>query len=557
MTRDFYILARKSAVGFLAFLLVFASTFSPVFMQPPIVRAVPGVPQTVIIVNPEIIGGITTTAGASVTTATAAVEQSVISKILNGLAWTVAKLAVQSITRSMVNWINSGFDGSPAFVSDLTENLQLLGDAVAEDFFNNLDVVVENQTGFNIRSPFQDQIEDKIREEYYLTSSSYGFGSRYAYTGGNVSDDPNAFIRGDFSKGGFNAWLSTSRNPQNNPFGAYLLATNELTNRVNSASEKRKTELGWGNGFLSWRGNCGTSGARLSPFPDSLSQGPDTASLARDVTISADGTATLGPSKPASAKAPKAPISLSQKDDCLGQRIKTPGSIIEDQLASTLGSGVRQLELADSINEIVNALLGQMVSQVAGAVGLSGLSQPSSGGGRSYLDRATDAEQYSEVADNLSDGFKQTIENKIRQMMRYRSNLDKVRGVLESVIRACASPLYKGRFTSAVIEERIMGPTKELLDLLNIQTAVASSSITSLEALVGKIASAQNTSRSAQLTAVNAITSEYQSLISGSTYPDSIAKQKAALDSSETTEEPHSLYSGSKTFAESCATPQS
>ena len=35
--------------------------------------------------------------------------------ILDGIAWYVIKLAIAQITRSIVNWINSGFEGAPTF----------------------------------------------------------------------------------------------------------------------------------------------------------------------------------------------------------------------------------------------------------------------------------------------------------------------------------------------------------------------------------------------------------------------------------------------------------
>ena len=38
--------------------------------------------------------------------------------LLDGVAWFAAKLIVQKLTAETVNWINSGFQGNPAFVTD-------------------------------------------------------------------------------------------------------------------------------------------------------------------------------------------------------------------------------------------------------------------------------------------------------------------------------------------------------------------------------------------------------------------------------------------------------
>ena len=72
--------------------------------------------------------------------------------VLDGLAWEVANLAIQSMTKSIVNWINSGFEGSPAFVTDLRTNLRGVGDAVAARFFEEL----ANQE--IATTPFQDKV---------------------------------------------------------------------------------------------------------------------------------------------------------------------------------------------------------------------------------------------------------------------------------------------------------------------------------------------------------------------------------------------------------------
>src|SRR3989344_803694 len=170
-------------------------------------------------------------------------------RIADALAWAAAKTAIQSMTQSIVNWINSGFEGSPAFVTDLKRNLGNLGAAVAEDFIRGLDEVVQDNTGFSIRAPFQDQIAQALRTEFYRTTSSYGFDARYPY-------------RDCYGSGGFswNGFFCESRNDANNPYGRYMLARNDLFRQVDQETQNRLREIDWGNGFLSWRGSCGPYG---------------------------------------------------------------------------------------------------------------------------------------------------------------------------------------------------------------------------------------------------------------------------------------------------------
>lgn len=53
--------------------------------------------------------------------------------------------------------------------------------------------------------------------------------------------------------------------------------------------------------------------------------------------------------------------------------VQTPGITVKDQLSSLVGSGQRQLEEADELNEIVGALVGKLTSQIAGG-GLKSIS---------------------------------------------------------------------------------------------------------------------------------------------------------------------------------------
>lgn len=326
----------------------------------------------------------------------------------DALAWTVAKTAVQSITQSIVNWINSGFEGSPAFVSDLEHNLERLSDTVAEDFLRGLDQVVEDNTGFSIRAPFQDQINRALREEYYRTTSSYGFNTRYPYR--------DCYGGRGFT---FDGWFCESQNPANNPYGRYQLARRELFRQLDAATQQRMAELEWGRGFLSWRGPCGPYG---NP---------------------ADGAV------------------LSERETTVGCPIRTPGAMIESALGITATSPLRQLELADSVNEVVGALMSQMLNQVLGGDGLYGLSQPSAGGGRSYLDRAASA----------SDGFGQTI-NQVRQMVTtYQASWQRIANAAETARQACSNNSARAAEASSVLNTanaRLAEATATLAEISNI-----------------------------------------------------------------------------------------
>src|SRR3989338_6585104 len=130
--------------------------------------------------------------------------------------------------------------------------------------------------------------------------------------------------------------------PQNNPYGAYIATTNRLSASIVTAQGQQIKLLDWGKGFRSWR-SC----------------------------------------------------------EKWGPHIKTPGSIIQDQTSGALGTTFRELELANEIDEIVGALINQLlVKAITGVGGLLGASKGSiTSGGQSAADElATNPERALAIA---------------------------------------------------------------------------------------------------------------------------------------------------------------
>lgn len=420
-----------------------------------------------------------------------------IQRILDGVGWMAAKTVVNSLTQSIVNWINSGFQGSPAFATDLNRNLGNLADGIAEDFLQGLDQVVINNTGFSIRAPFQDQIARALREEFYRTTSSYGINLRYP------TSDCGGSTRFTFSS--FNC---RSQDAANNPFGMYMIARNELFKQLDRGAQTRIQELGWGKGFLSWRGSCGKFG---------VPSGTPSASASTTPT----GTGALGHEG--------SHTSLSQAETTSSCPIRTPGAIIESTLGITATSPLRQLELADNINEIVGALVSQLVNQILGGTGLSGLSQPSSGGGASYLDQATGP------AASLSGGFAQNISDTRTKVTSYQAGWQRIRDAANTARQACANNSAKAAEADTV------------LTTANARLTEATSALTKLtqiEAERARLSSGTTNDNNAITLLVNQFTTLLSSL-------GPIAEAEAeSVDTGNT--EPGSAYSRMVRLANSC-----
>ena len=124
------------------------------------------------------------------------------------------------------------------------------------------------------------------------------YGDRSSCTFTEASGSLEQFMSGETF--GWDDWLSYTQDPYNNPFGATIYSQIELDQRIASALDTQSTLLEWGGGFFSKRD-------------------PET------------------------------------------NKITSPGSILQDQLNERLGSGQRRLEIADEFDEIVSALVNQLI----------------------------------------------------------------------------------------------------------------------------------------------------------------------------------------------------
>lgn len=401
---------------------------------------------------------------------------------LDGLAWQAANLAIESITKSTVNWINSGFDGSPAFVTDLNQNLRGVGDAVAARFFDELAMQDIATT------PFQDQVLDSVRLGYYLSTSPESFYTRYPYTLNQVSANDRAFLAGDFSQGGWNAWFATVMNPQNNPYGAQMLANEALENAVAGATGNRLEELSWNRGFLSWRGEC---------------------TAQRDVND---------------------PVLLGGVDACASYEIETPGSVIMEQLNQQLGSGVNRLVSADEFNEVIGALLNQLASQVlgGGSGGLRGVSRPASGGGGSFVDQATGPSQGGNSA-NISRNFSATLTSQRQRLESFRTSWQRIQTAAQAAEQRCGA---NGQPNPQTVLNRAAAALVK-----------AANAIAAIDAIQAKVTAANSTGGN-QTLALLEISEEYNALSVSGTLPtvEEIAEaQSGSQDTGDS--DPGSLYS--------------
>ncbi len=218
----------------------------------------------------------------------------------DSIATTFLKPLIRNMTNSLVQWINSGFQGSPLFVSDPAKFFIGVADRIAGSFIEGSDLAF-------LCSPFSLKIRLALNLNY-----SARFRDEIGCTLTDVVENIDNFQK-DFTQGGWDAWFSMTQNPQNNAQGAYLSSQSQLDIRLASALGIEVAQLDWGQGFLSFR-DC-------------------------EIYDQTGKCIKYGPTK-------------------------TPGTVINGQLQDALGTDLSQLELADEFDEIVAALVGQLFSKI-------------------------------------------------------------------------------------------------------------------------------------------------------------------------------------------------
>ena len=228
------------------------------------------------------------------------------------LARTIGKAVIQQMTNSIVNWINSGFNGKPSFVTNFERFFTNVGDQAAGEFIRG------SALSF-LCSPFKLQIRVAIAQSYARRNNA----ASCTLTG--AIKNINSFMNGNFSQGGWGGLIQFTTVPTNNPYGAYAYAQVGLATAQNNAIAQANRNITPG-GFISLQ-KC-------------------------------DGNAD-----PLSGKA----------TNC---KVVTPGAVIEDSLKETLKQPFLANQLAQSFDQIVSALLNQLVTKTlySGLSNLSGTS---------------------------------------------------------------------------------------------------------------------------------------------------------------------------------------
>src|SRR3989344_1346123 len=252
------------------------------------------------------------------------------SKIQTFFEWAF-RVATEALKRQLLNmmvdqivsWIQGG--GKPKFITDWNGFLTDATDQAGGQFIQELGLG-------QLCSAFGPQLKAA-----FIPIPT--FSDRSSCTLSQVGANLDAFLK-DFRNGGWAAWNEMVLKPQNNVYGAYLIAWDEKNRRESAAQKAAAAEAQAGKGFLSVK-RC-----IQSPTVDN----PETAQL---------------------------------ETVCDKYETITPGAVVGDLAAQAVGSDIDWLvnanDLGAYVSAITNAILNRMFAEGIGLLH-SALSTSSGGG---------------------------------------------------------------------------------------------------------------------------------------------------------------------------------
>ena len=247
--------------------------------------------------------------------------------VLDALVKVLKQALIAEITASIIRWINSGFEGAPDFIQDPGQFFNNMADRAAGDFIGELGL------GF-LCKPFQVQIQIALTIAYYQQRHNEN-----ACTLTAVMANIDNFYTGLQGVQNWNQWLYISTHPENDPIAALGQAQSKMSVRIGNYIGGFSFDLAGNGNFLGVKQCVQYSATLVTPAGDPV---------------------------------------------CIQYQTVTPGQAAQNALNKVTGSGFFQLEIADSIDEIVDALLAHLIQvMLTDAQGLFGTTQ----GEDSYIDR--------------------------------------------------------------------------------------------------------------------------------------------------------------------------
>ena len=232
---------------------------------------------------------------------------------------------VQQLTNQTVGWITGDGGNNVGFAKNLENNAIKEADARAGEFFERL-------TSINLCS-----VNLKKFVKINLSAPTYNnLNPQLACTLEGIRGNIDSFYN-DFSNGGWATFVEIAANPQNNGFGATLIAQANFEAAVNARTNDAKAKADQGKGFL---------GVQITKDSDKCEWMPGSPA------VNDPGGLGVIPATPPHRYCYKVQVPT------------TPGNVIADALNKNLNSAGLDFLNTESVNIINNAVSTIMTAVV-------------------------------------------------------------------------------------------------------------------------------------------------------------------------------------------------
>lgn len=241
---------------------------------------------------------------------------------LKSIGRMVTKLMLQKVTVSTVKWIQTGFDGKPAFL----QNDGAFFTDIAKNEILQFGLEINNETLFPFGKAFM-IAQAEAFNSHFAQNAQYSLNELIQNTTPEYSGES---FNADFSAGGWNAWTALTSVPANNPLGFQLMASNELSKRLEGIYKSKASEirdkLQQAGGFL---------GDERCADPEGLTREEDNALIEAGEV----------------------------QDICKRWEYVTPGKMISEKATMALGYDSNNLLKSDDLNDAMAAILDALLSR--------------------------------------------------------------------------------------------------------------------------------------------------------------------------------------------------
>ncbi len=261
-------------------------------------------------------------------------QQMVKECIIDGTANTLKRAAIRAMIDTSLEWINSGFQGSPSYAANLERLMEDVGNQILSDVIYGAGLGGLCQ-GFELPVKFALNLELNIQKGNIFKPKC------------TIDDIQNNIERAVKDVENFYSWnnfLQITTNSRNNsPFGAFFQVSEDARRLYNATQKNKEDELRNNRGFMSIR-KCD---------PEYLEQRKREGKPARY--------------DPADPRADK---------NC---PVTTPGTLLADSLSKTTGAEFDELITADEFDEILGALAGALIKKLTADGGVASFSKRNAG----------------------------------------------------------------------------------------------------------------------------------------------------------------------------------